>query len=70
MIEVVRGFLYPKYIVRTSSGCTRIDTFSFMLWCDKSRRKERKIESKKYDFRLSIYILKGPSEIRADAGSA
>ena len=43
--EVVRRFLYPKYFVRTSSGSTKIGTFSFMLWCDE--RKKKKNESKK-----------------------
>ena len=37
---MVRGFLYPKYIMRTSGGCTKIGTFSFMLWCDERKKNE------------------------------
>ena len=39
--EGVRGFLYPKYFVRTCIGCTKIGTFFFMLWCDD--RKKMKV---------------------------
>ena len=60
-IEVVRGFLYPKYIVRTSSGCIRIGTCSFKLWCDE--RKTCKFESKKYVHVWNDNLfLKGSSE--------
>ena len=38
--EVVRGFLYPKYFVRTSSGFTKFGTFSFMLWCEETKKNE------------------------------
>ena len=60
MIEVVRGFLYPKYIVRTSSGYTRIGTScSFRLWCDNRKNENFKVYVRMWSVNL---FLKGSSE--------
>ena len=55
---------------RTSSGCTRIGTYSFRLWCDERKKNEKlKVRNMTW-FGVSIYILSGSSEIGADTGSA
>ena len=58
MIEVVRGFLYPKYIVRTSSCYTRIGTFSFMLWCDE-RKNNKKLKVRNMTLECQSIFSKG-----------
>ena len=62
VIEVVRGFLYPKYIVRTSSGCVRIGTCSFRLWCDEREKNENLKVRNMYVCGMSIYFPKGRQE--------
>ena len=67
MTEVVRGFLYPKYIARTSSGCIRIGTCSFWLWCDERKKNENLKVRNMFVCGILIYFSKGRQK-RANAG--
>ena len=67
--EVVRGFLYPKNCVRTSSDCIKFGTLSVMLWCDERKKKEKLKVRNMYVCGMSIYFSKGRQKTsRLDAG--